>query len=233
MLEASNKELEAFSYSVSHDLRAPLRHINGYVDLLNQKYNSHLPEKALHYLDTISDASKRMGTLIDELLQYSRTGRMELKKTEVDQNTLLEEVISELLIEVGERKINWKIEKLPKVYGDAALLKLVWTNLLGNAIKYTRNETLVNIFIEVKEQGESFVFSVKDNGVGFDMKYSQKLFGIFQRLHPQSQFEGTGIGLANVKRIVKKHSGKVWAEAEPGKGATFYFTLPKPDTETT
>lgn len=233
MLEASNKELEAFSYSVSHDLRAPLRHINGYVDLLNQKYKTHLPEKALHYLDTISDASKQMGTLIDELLQYSRTGQMELKKTEVDQNALLEEVMRELLVQVQGRNIQWKVEQLPRVFGDPALLKLVWTNLIGNAIKYTGKEAEAEILIGCEEQDKSFVFSVKDNGVGFDMKYSQKLFGIFQRLHTQSQFEGTGIGLANVKRIVKKHSGKVWAEAEPGKGATFYFTLPKPVTEKT
>ncbi len=226
-LEVSNKELEAFSYSVSHDLRAPLRHINGYVDLLNQRYSSNLPEKAIHYLETISGASSQMGALIDNLLQYSRTGRKELNKSELDLNALLKEVLEELRSMRKGRKITWDIKKLPTVFGDPTLFKVVWTNLLGNAIKYTQNKQTAKISVSCREDEENFVFSVCDNGVGFDMKYAQKLFGVFQRLHSQADFEGTGIGLANVQRIVHKHSGKVWATAKPGKGANFFFSLPK------
>lgn len=226
LLEASNKELEAFSYSVSHDLRAPLRHISGYVNLLNEQFKDGLPEKAHHYLDTISVASSKMGTLIDELLQYSRTGRQELRKTELDMNLLVKEVTDQLNTGLGERKINWDIQVLPKVFGDYNLLKLVLTNLLDNAAKYTRNKKQVNISVTYIEEANDFVFCVRDNGVGFDMKYAHKLFGVFQRLHSQAEFEGAGIGLANVQRIVHKHLGRVWAEAEPGKGAKFYFSLP-------
>ena len=226
-LEASNKELEAFSYSVSHDLRAPLRHINGFVDLLSNQFKDELPDKAHHYLDTISGASRQMGTLIDELLQYSRTGRQEVRKTQLDMNLLVKEVTCQLMTGLEEREINWDFQKLPKVSGDIVLLKQVWANLLDNAVKYTRNQQTAKISVSCREETKSFVFCVSDNGVGFDMKYAHKLFGVFQRLHSQAEFEGTGIGLANVQRIIHKHLGRVWAEAEPGKGAKFYFSLPK------
>lgn len=225
-LATSNKELESFSYSVSHDLRAPLRHINGFADLLHRHYRDALPEKARHYLDTVSGASRQMGTLIDDLLHYSRTGRNEVRKKELDMNLLIKEVLEELMTETQGREINWEMQHLPKVYGDYLLLKQVWANLLGNAVKYTRNQKTAQISIGYKEEAGDFVFCVGDNGVGFDMKYAHKLFGVFQRLHTQAEFEGTGIGLANVQRIVHKHSGRVWAEAESGKGAKFYFSLP-------
>ena len=227
LLEEANKELEAFSYSVSHDLRAPLRHINGYVDMLNRKYYDKLDEKARHYLDTISGAATKMGTLIDDLLQFSRTGRKEISFTELDLNILVKEVLKELEPVINARKIKWDIQELPKVSGDYTLMKLVWTNLIDNAIKYTRNQPVAKISVGYKTEMENFVFCISDNGVGFDMKYANKLFGVFQRLHSQSEFEGTGIGLANVQRIIHKHSGRVWAESEKDRGASFYFSLPK------
>jgi PAS domain S-box-containing protein len=226
-LEHSNKELEAFSYSVSHDLRAPLRHINGYVDMLNQRFRDELPEKARHFLDTVSGASRKLGNLIDDLLQYSRTGRQELKKTEVDMNLPVLEVMEELKSDTNGRKINWKIEKLPIVFADYTLIRQVWANLLGNAVKYTCKKETAEIQVDCKEVENEFVFCVSDNGAGFDMKYAHKLFGVFQRLHTEAEFNGTGIGLANVQRIVHRHQGRVWAEAEPEKGAKFYFTITK------
>jgi len=226
LLEASNKELEAFSYSVSHDLRAPLRHISGYVNLLNERFNDKLPEQAQHYLNRISGASHQLGVLIDDLLQYSRTGRQELKKSNVDMDLLVKEVIEEEETGLEGRKVNWNIQELPEVYGDYKQLKMAFTNLLDNAVKYTRNQETTNISVSYTGEEKSNVFCVGDNGVGFDMKYAHKLFGVFQRLHSQSEFEGTGIGLANVQRIIHKHLGRVWAEAEIGKGAKFYFSLP-------
>ncbi len=227
-LEASNKELEAFSYSVSHDLRAPLRHINGYVDLLNEKFRADLPEKAQYYLTTVTDAARQMGTLIDELLQFSRTGRKEVRKVKIEMNALVKEVLESVNHDIGKREVTWKVEELPQVFGDYPLLKQVWANLLDNAVKYTRNTQKAEISIGFFEEEKDFVFYVRDNGVGFDMKYAHKLFGVFQRLHSRAEFEGTGIGLANVQRIIHKHNGRVWAEAETGKGAVFNFSLPKP-----
>lgn len=226
-LEASNKELEAFSYSVSHDLRAPLRHINGYVDLLTQRFKDQLPEKAQHYLTTITNASKQMGTLIDDLLQFSRTGRKEVHREKTNMNKLLKEVLEDLKPDIGNRKIDWDIQNLSDAFADYPLLKQVWINLIDNALKYTRNKETAEIAIGCYEENKFLVFFVRDNGVGFNMQYAQKLFGVFQRLHAQTEFEGTGIGLANVQRIIHKHNGQVWAEAEPDKGATFYFSLPK------
>ncbi len=226
-LEAANKEMEAFSYSVSHDLRAPLRHINGYVDLLTNRFNENLPEKAQYYLSTISSAANQMGTLIDDLLQFSRTNRQELRKTRFDMNVLIAESMDKIKPDLKNRTINWKIQDLPTVFGDYSLLKQVWVNLLDNAVKYTKLKDVAEIAIEFREEKDYFVFFIRDNGVGFDMKFADKLFGVFQRLHAQSEFEGTGIGLANVQRIVYKHNGKVWAEAEPNIGATFFFSLPK------
>ena len=226
-LNLANKELEAFSYSVSHDLRAPLRHINGYVDLLLSRFYDTLPDKARHYLDNIADSARQMGTLIDDLLQFSRTGRLELRQTNLDMNVIVQEVIGPIKQENRERNIEWRIASLPNVYGDHAMLRIVWTNLLSNALKFTRTKEKTIIEINVFDENEASVFSVCDNGVGFDMQYAQKLFGVFQRLHPIDEFEGTGIGLANVHRIILRHQGRTWANAEPDKGATFYFSIPK------
>lgn len=226
-LEASNKELEAFTYSVSHDLRAPLRHINGYVNLLIDKFSADLPEKAQYYLTTITDAAGQMGTLIDDLLKFSRTGRQEVQKTKIEMNRLVREVVETLKQDTEKREIRWEVQELPHVSGDYSLLKQVWVNLLENAVKFTRFIKKAEISIGFKEEEKNFVFFVRDNGVGFNMKYAHKLFGVFQRLHSVAEFEGTGIGLANVQRIIHKHKGRVWAEAEPGQGATFFFSLPK------
>jgi light-regulated signal transduction histidine kinase (bacteriophytochrome) len=168
-----------------------------------------------------------MGTLIDDLLKFSRTGRQELQSVNLDMNALVKEVIEKSQPDLVNRNINWIIQDLPGVTGDYALIKQVWVNLIGNAIKYTKNTESAEISINFRDENKHFVFVVSDNGVGFDMKYAHKLFGVFQRLHSQAEFEGTGIGLANVQRIIHKHNGKVWAEAELNKGATFYFSLPK------
>lgn len=226
-LEASNKELESFSYSVSHDLRAPLRHINGYVDLLNEKFKTELPEKAQHYLNVISKASKQMGVLIDELLLYSRTGRQELNRSDVNVNELINDILEKFHFELQTRKVEWDIVLMPNIYADNILLKQVWGNLIDNALKYSRNNEITRISIGYHEDTEKYTFFIKDNGVGFNMKYAGKLFGVFQRLHSQTEFEGTGIGLATVQRIIHKHNGKVWCEAELDQGAQFYFTIPK------
>ncbi len=225
-LETANKELEAFSYSVSHDLRAPLRHISGYADLLNRRFSDSLPEKGKHYLNEINDSVHQMGALIDDLLQFSRTGRQEMRQAGLDMNNVLQEVLETIRNDNAGRSIEWVITTLPRVYGDYALLRLVWFNLLSNAVKYTRIREKARIEIGAQEQGNEFVFFVRDNGVGFDMQYEHKLFGVFQRLHSSSEFEGTGIGLANVRRIILRHRGRIWAEAKPDQGATFYFTLP-------
>jgi len=226
-LELSNKELEAFSYSVSHDLRAPLRHISGFADLLTERFQDSLPEKAQRYLQTIKDSAHQMGALIDDLLQFSRTGRKEMQQAEMDTNSLIKEVLHSLQNEAKERNIEWEIGELPLAFGDYSMLKQVWINLLSNAIKYTRAKPTANIEIGYKDQNNEYLFFVRDNGAGFDMKYASKLFGVFQRLHSSDEFEGTGIGLANVRRIISKHGGRTWADAELDKGATFYFTLPK------
>ncbi|MBI9059096.1 MAG: PAS domain S-box protein [Labilibaculum sp.] len=226
-LQTVNKELEAFTYSVSHDLRAPLRHISGYVDLMNKKFKDELPDKAEHYLNTIQDSAQTLGTLIDELLQFSRTGRQELQYTKVNLNEVIRECINMLTIEIGERQIKWTIETLPTINADKRLMILVWQNLIANAIKFTRKVVESHIYIGVIEEETEFIFFIQDNGVGFDMKYASKLFGIFQRMHSQNEFEGTGIGLANVRRIISKHGGRTWAEAELNKGAKFYLTLAK------
>ncbi len=227
-LEAANQELEAFSYSVSHDLRAPLRHVGGYVDLLNRRFPTALPEKGRHYLASIADAVRQMGTLIDDLLDFSRTGRMEMREANLDMNRMLQEEIAVLQPGLRDRRIEWVVAPLPSVHGDPAMLRLVWANLLGNAGKFTRQCAVARIEVGAREKGAEIVFFVRDNGVGFDMKYASKLFGVFQRMHPVEAFEGTGIGLANVRRIIQRHGGRTWAEASPGQGATFYFSMPIP-----
>lgn len=226
-MEAANKELEAFSYSVSHDLRAPLRHTSGFVDLLTKKFKSELPEKGQHYLNAISESTHQMGQLIDDLLQFSRSGRTEMKLSICDMNLVLLEVMGNIKSDTQNRDIEWIISKLPSLFCDYAMLKLVWINLLGNALKYTRKKEKTMIEIGFTEEEKEIVFFIRDNGVGFDMQYAQKLFGVFQRLHSTEDFEGTGIGLANVRRIISRHGGRTWAEAELDKGATFYFSIPK------
>ena len=226
LLEA-NEELEAFSYSVSHDLRAPLRHINGFVDLLSRDYEELLPEKGKHYLETINRSARLMGTLIDDLLQFSRTGRQEMHQSNLDMNIVIQEVKVLILSDLIDRNVNWEIAQLPLITGDHSLLRMVWYNLLSNAVKFTRNKDIARIEIGFTEDTKEYIFFVHDNGAGFDMRYVNKLFGVFQRLHSKQEFEGTGIGLANVRRIIMKHGGKTWAESVPGQGATFYFTIPK------
>jgi PAS domain S-box-containing protein len=228
-LEATNKELEAFAYSISHDLRAPLRHMAGYSELLQKKASSSLDEKSIRYVAMILDSSKRMGALIDDLLAFSRIGRAEAKKTLVSLPQVVKEALNEVRQETEGRNIGWKIGPLPDFYGDRSMLRLVLVNLLSNAVKFTRTRSQAEIEIGAAESaGADVVVFVRDNGVGFDMKYVDKLFGVFQRLHESDAFEGTGIGLATVQRIIHRHGGKVWAEGAIDKGATFYFSAPKP-----
>lgn len=233
-LEAVNKELEAFSYSVSHDLRAPLRHVIGFAELLNQSCGQKLEESDRRYVQIISEAATQMGTLIDDLLVFSRIGRAEMRRARVDMGDLVAEVVREMAHDCVGRNIAWDIGTLPEVNGDRAMLKQVWVNLISNAVKYTRHRDRAEIKIASRRNGHAlWEFSVKDNGAGFDMQYAGKLFGVFQRLHNAEEFEGTGIGLANVQRIVLRHGGRVWAEAKVDAGATFYFELPDGTKETT
>ena len=228
-LEGTNKELEAFAYSVSHDLRAPLRHIVGYTELLQKHLSSASDDKGRRYMTTILESAKRMGTLIDDLLAFSRIGRAETRETMVSLNQLVKEVQSEVGQETEGRSMTWKVQALPDLYGDRSMLKLVLLNLVSNAIKFTRTRPSPEIEIGSTDQRSNGVLVfVKDNGVGFDMKYVSKLFGVFQRLHRADEFEGTGIGLATVQRIVHRHGGHIWAEGQVGVGATFYLSLPRP-----
>lgn len=225
-LETANKELEAFSYSVSHDLRAPLRHIDGFVQLLTKREAERLEPASARYLEVISGAVGKMGMLIDALLAFSRTGRQEIRAVQVDLNLLVRETLRVLAPATGDRPIKWNIGPLPSVEGDPTLLGLVMANLLSNAVKFTRecDEAAIDIgaLEEIDERATVFV---RDNGAGFDMQYAGKLFGVFQRLHREDEFEGIGIGLATVQRIINRHGGRIWAEGQPGQGATFYFTL--------
>jgi|GEM_PF-1284844 len=252
-LEALNQELDAFCYSTSHDLRAPLRHVQGYVDMLARETGSQFSDKGRHYMQTIADASREMGVLIDDLLAFSRMGRAEMRQTRVNLGDLLHDTQRDLEPVTRGRNIVWKILPVPEVQADPAMLKLVLANLLGNAVKFTRPRDPAVIEIGIVEaegsgqrsavsgqrseagEGEEqktagiddgrVIFFVRDNGVGFDPQYGHKLFGIFQRLHRKNEFEGTGIGLANVRRIIARHGGRTWAEGAVDKGATFYFTL--------
>jgi signal transduction histidine kinase len=227
-LEAANKELESFAYSASHDLRAPLRHIIGYSELLQRHASSLLDEKSQRFIRTILDSAKRMGNLIDDLLAFSRIGRAETKKTEVDLEQLVKEVVAEIGQDTKSRDIAWKIGALPVCYGDRSMLRLVVVNLVSNAAKFTRMRRPAEIEIGCVDRNKKEVeVFVRDNGAGFDMRYVDKLFGVFQRLHLPEQFEGTGIGLATVQRIIHRHGGNVWGEGAVDQGATFYFSLPK------
>jgi signal transduction histidine kinase len=222
-----NRELEAFSYSVSHDLRAPLRHIAGFTGKLKRHLEQHLDDTSAHYLEVIGTSSMRMAQLIDDLLVFSRLGRGALRLQAVDMQSLVDEARALAESEAGERRIEWAIDPLPIVIGDENMLRTVWQNLIGNAVKYTSRRELAKIAIAVeRDRDGEYVFTVTDNGAGFNMEYASKLFGVFQRLHRASEFPGNGIGLANVRRIVARHGGRVWAEAEPDRGASFHFSLP-------
>jgi PAS domain S-box-containing protein len=224
-LEAANQELEAFTYSVSHDLRAPLRHIAGFSAIVLEEFSAQLSPPGQQYLHRIQEGARRMGLLLDELLNLARIGRQSLELQATELNAIVEEVVTILKPEANGRPVEWRIAKLPTVKCDPILMKQVFQNLLSNALKYSRNRSNATIEVgEVKQNGKSVIF-VRDNGVGFSMKYADKLFGVFQRLHRAEDFEGTGVGLATVQRILQKHGGRVWAEAQLHKGATFYFTL--------
>jgi PAS domain S-box-containing protein len=222
-----NRELEAFSYSVSHDLRAPLRHVAGFADKLDRHLADDADERTRHYLDVIRNSATRMAGLIEDLLVYSRLGRHALRLQPVDMQTMVEEVRQMLVADLAGRQVEWRIQPLPVVIADDNMLRQVWQNLLGNAIKYSANRARAEIEVTSRTLDDGSVqFSVKDNGAGFDMAYAGKLFGVFQRLHKASEFPGSGIGLANVRRILARHGGRVWAESAPDQGATFHFTLP-------
>jgi PAS domain S-box-containing protein len=230
-LAAVNHELEAFSYSVSHDLRAPLRHITGFAMMLQQSASATLDTEGRRYLKTITDAATRMGRLIDDLLAFSRVGRTQLARSPVNLNHLVQEAKQEVSADINGRAVNWQVRDLPVVDGDPSLLRLVFVNLLSNALKYSaaRPRTEIEVGVLPQAGAETVVF-VKDNGVGFDMQYVHKLFGVFQRLHSGDDFEGTGIGLANVRRIIQRHGGRTWADGVVDRGATFYVSLPNERT---
>lgn len=224
-LEAANKELEAFSYSVSHDLRAPLRAVDGFSQAVLEDYGEKLPDEGRRYLQTIREGAQRMGALIDDLLMFSRLSRMPLKKESVDMAEVVRAALEELNGQRNGRKVDMHIGTVPPCEGHAALLKQVWVNLLSNALKYTRKRDAAIVEIGAKSENGENVYFVSDNGTGFDMKYVHKLFGVFQRLHRADEFEGTGVGLAIVQRIVHRHGGRIWAQAELDHGATFHFTV--------
>ena len=234
-LERVNSELAAFSYSVSHDLRAPFRHIVGYAELLRETEGHKLGEKGARYLGTIAEAAVTAGKLVDALLNFSQTGRVALADVEFDPGVLVAEVRDAMEPDLAGRRVEWRIAPMPAVRGDPTMLRQVFQNLLSNAVKYTRGRQEAVVAVGCEPAEDEFVFSVRDNGAGFDMAYAQKLFGVFQRLHRAEEFEGIGIGLANVRRVVERHGGRAWAESAPGKGAIFSFTLPRggPPTETT
>ena len=228
-LQSVNKELEAFAYSVSHDLRAPVRHIAGFTELLQKHADPLLDDKSRHHISMILGSANRMGNLVDDLLAFSRIGRTETQKTTVKLEQLVKDVIGEIAPDTQNRNINWLIGNLPMCDGDPSLLRLVFSNLVSNAVKFTRTRRQAEIEIgSLNQMPDEAVVFVKDNGVGFDMKYKDKLFGVFQRLHSQEAFEGTGIGLATIQRIIHRHGGRVWAEASVDHGATFFVALPKP-----
>jgi PAS domain S-box-containing protein len=225
-LEAANKDLDAFAYTVSHDLRAPLRHLDGFVELLQKRAGATLDEKSRHYMDTIAGSAQKMGLLIDDLLAFSRMGRQVMAFKQVNLGTLVRDVIRELEPETAGRNITWRIGDLPAVKGDASLLRIVLENLISNAVKFTRSNGQARIEVGCQSREKESIIFVRDNGAGFDPAYAGKLFGVFQRLHHKDEFEGTGVGLAIVQRIVIRHGGRTWAEGQVGHGATFYFSLP-------
>jgi light-regulated signal transduction histidine kinase (bacteriophytochrome) len=230
-LEAANRELEAFSFSVSHDLRAPLRHIRGYMDVLLEDPESKFSDSGQRCASSITRAAGQMNQLIEDLLMFSKMSRVEMEKSRFKMTELVQETIGDMAAEVQDRDIQWRIQPLPDLTADRSMLKQVWVNLLSNAVKYTRTRAPAEISVGAIRKDGEWEFSVCDNGVGFDMKNAGKLFGVFQRLHEAKDFEGTGIGLANVRRTISRHGGRTWAEASPGEGACFYFTLPAQSDE--
>jgi len=227
LLEAVNRELEAFSYSVSHDLRAPLRAISGFAQAVVEDYAPRLDDEGKRFLGLIQDNAHRMGQLIDDLLTFSRLGRQQLMETQVDLEVLAQAIFEELAAPTPERKIRFVAHSVPPALGDKAMLRQVLVNLLSNAIKFTRPRPEAVIEFGYAQEHSQGAYYVRDNGVGFDMQYAGKLFGVFQRLHSVAEFEGTGVGLAIVFRIVTRHGGRVWAQGQVGQGATFYFTVPE------
>ncbi len=226
-LEDANNELEAFAYSVSHDLRVPLRAIDGFSRIVIEDYEDKLDEEGIRLLNVIRDNTKKMGQLIDDILLLSRAGRQEMKILELDIAALAGNVYGEFIQDTEGRNVDFKVDDLPRAKADRALLTQVLTNLIGNAIKFTREKENAQIQVGSKEDKDDYIYYVKDNGAGFDMKYYDKLFGLFQRLHSQQEFEGTGVGLSIVQRIISRHGGRVWGEGEVDNGATIFFTLPK------
>lgn len=224
-LEIANKELESFSYSISHDLRAPLRTVSGFMQIFHEDYVGQMDEEAKKLMDKILIAAKKMGLLIDDILEFSRLGRKELNKWSFSMNELVKEVWDEQIKLASERKIDLNYNELPDTFGDRALIKQVWVNLISNAIKYTKYRDKATIEIKSIVKNDRSIYSIRDNGAGFNMAYYDKVFGVFQRLHSEKEFEGTGAGLAIVQRIIRKHGGEIWAEAEPDKGAIFYFEI--------
>lgn len=223
--EAANRELEAFSYSVSHDLRAPLRAIDGFSQAVLEDYAALLPEDGRRNLETIRQSAQRMGDLIDDLLTFARLGRQELSKRPINMGELVRRALGDLEFATRDRPVEIRVGDLPECLGDLALLKQVWMNLLSNALKYTRKREAAEVEVGCRARTGERVYFVRDNGTGFDMRYAGKLFGVFQRLHRAEDYEGTGVGLAIVQRIVHRHGGRVWAEAAVNRGATFFFTL--------
>jgi signal transduction histidine kinase len=227
-LQTANEELQAFSYSVSHDLRAPLRHFMGFMKMMQEDAGPPLSEQNISHLASMSRSATRMGNLIDDLLAFARVGRAEMKATEIDLDELVRETVREFREDIKDRKLAWEIHPLPVVRADRALLRLVLVNLISNAVKFTAKRAEARIEIGSAPGGDSeTVIFIRDNGAGFDPRYADKLFGVFQRLHSQDEFEGTGIGLANVQRIIQRHGGRAWAEGVVDKGATFFFSIPK------
>jgi signal transduction histidine kinase len=236
-LSEANQELEAFGYSISHDLRAPMRHISGFIDLI-RKSGARFDPETEGLLTTVATTARLAGRMVDDLLSFSRVGRVALRLTPVELNPIIDQCLAELAPDLNGREIEWVVGKLPAVQGDPALLKMTLQNLMSNAIKYTGQTTKARVEIGQSQEippaddspqpshGNTITFLIRDNGIGFDMAYAQKLFGVFQRLHRAEDFEGTGIGLANVRRIIVRHGGRIWAQSQLGQGATFYFTLP-------
>lgn len=231
-LQEVNKELEAFSYSVSHDLRAPLRHLDGFSRILQEEFGPLLPEEARHYLERVRSAATNMSSLVEDLLQLSRVGRQLPRRQRTSLLALAEEARHEILPEANGRAIHWNVQSLPDVEADPVLVRQVFTNLFSNAVKFTRNQPGATIEVGSRDENGKAVIFVRDNGAGFDPRYADKLFGVFQRLHRQEEYEGTGVGLATVQRIIHKHGGKIWAESQPQRGATFFFTLPLASPQT-
>jgi light-regulated signal transduction histidine kinase (bacteriophytochrome) len=226
-LEVANQELEAFSYSVSHDLRTPLRAIDGFSHILLEDYTDKLDEEGRRLLNVVRDSTNRMGQLIDDMLMFSRTGRLEMTLSEIDMEKMAHEVMEELQSSVVDSRLQVEIEHIPQAKGDRAMMRQVFVNLLTNAIKFSCHNATPKIHVGASVNDNETIYYVKDNGAGFDMQFAGKLFGVFQRLHSADEFEGTGIGLAIVKRIIIRHGGRVWAEGKINEGATMYFTLPR------